>query len=79
MVIRAKIMKFIEDYMGFLIALAGAIAASGWWIINNLLTSKSQIKLLEQKTDMMHELLKEMRDDQKEMRSEERRVGKECR
>ena len=68
MVIRARVMKFIEDYMGFLIALAGAIAASGWWIVNNLLTSKSQIKLLEQKTDMMHELLKEMRDDQKEMR-----------
>ena len=61
-------MKFIEDYMGFLIAIAGAFAASAWWIINNLLTNKSQIKLLEQKTDMMHELLKEVRDDQKEMR-----------
>ena len=61
-------MKFIEDYMGFLIAISGAVAASAWWIINNLLTSKSQIKLLEQKTDIMHELLKEMRDDQKEMR-----------
>lgn len=61
-------MKFIEDYIGFLVAIAGAVAASAWWIINNLLTSKSQIKLLEQKTDMMHELLKEMRDDQKEMR-----------
>ena len=61
-------MKFIEDYMGFLIAIAGAFAASAWWIINNILSSKSQIKLLEQKTDMMHELLKEMRDDQKEMR-----------
>tara|TARA_S200002703_G_scaffold58275_1_gene50659 strand:- start:738 stop:971 length:234 start_codon:yes stop_codon:yes gene_type:complete len=68
MAIKARIMKFIEDYTGFLIAIAGAFAAAGWWIINNLLTNKSQIKLLEQKTDMMHELLKEMRDDQKEMR-----------
>ena len=68
MVIRAKALKFVQDYMGFVIAVAGAVAASGWWIVNNLLTSKSQIKLLEQKTDMMHEMLKEMRDDQKEMR-----------
>ncbi len=41
MVIRAKALKFVQDYMGFVIAVAGAVAASGWWIVNNLLTSKS--------------------------------------
>ena len=70
MVIRAKTMKFVQDYMGFVIAIAGAAVAAAWWVMNNVLTSKSQVKLLEQKTDMMIQMMAEMREDQKEMRKD---------
>jgi hypothetical protein len=57
-----------EDLTGFIIAICGSIVAAGWWVVNNVLTNKSKITLLEQRTDMMISLMKEMREDQKEMR-----------
>lgn len=61
-------MKTMSDYTAILIALFTAFIAAAWWVMNNILTNKSKVILLEQKTDMMIKLMEEMREDQKEMR-----------
>ena len=63
-------MKFLEDYTGYIVAAITALIAASWWIINNVLTNRSQVVLLEQKTDMMIKMMEEMRSDQKEMRKD---------
>ena len=61
-------MKTMSDYTAILIAIFTAFIAAAWWVLNNILTNKSKVVLLEQKTDMMIKLMEEMREDQKEMR-----------
>ena len=61
-------MKTMSDYTAILIAIFTAFIAGAWWVMNNILTNKSKVILLEQKTDMMIKLMEEMREDQKEMR-----------
>ena len=61
-------MKTMADYTAIMIAIFTAFIASAWWVINNILTNKSKVVLLEQKTDMIIKLMEEMREDQKEMR-----------
>jgi hypothetical protein len=61
-------MKTMSDYTAILIAIFTALIAAAWWVMNNILTNKSKVVLLEQKTDMMIKLMEEMREDQKEMR-----------
>jgi hypothetical protein len=61
-------MKTMSDYTAILIAIFTALVAAAWWVMNNILTNKSKVILLEQKTDMMIKLMEEMREDQKEMR-----------
>lgn len=61
-------MKTMADYTAIMIAIFTGFIAAAWWIINNILTNKSKVVLLEQKTDMMIKLMEEMREDQKEMR-----------
>ena len=61
-------MKTMADYTAIIIAIFTAFIAAAWWIINNILTNKSKVVLLEQKTDMIIKLMEEMREDQKEMR-----------
>tara|TARA_R100001369_G_scaffold25667_2_gene46708 strand:+ start:14197 stop:14409 length:213 start_codon:yes stop_codon:yes gene_type:complete len=61
-------MKTMSDFTAIIIAISTALVGSFWWVINNILTNKSKVTLLEQKTDMIIELMKEMRGDQKEMR-----------
>ena len=61
-------MKTMADYTAIMIAIFTAFIASAWWVINNILTNKSKVILLEQKTDMIIKLMEEMREDQKEMR-----------
>lgn len=63
-------MKFLEDYTGYVVAVITALIGASWWIINNVLTNRSQVVLLEQKTDMMIKMMEEMRSDQKEMRKD---------
>lgn len=58
----------MSDYTAILIAIFTALIAAAWWVMNNILTNKSKVVLLEQKTDMMIKLMEEMREDQKEMR-----------
>jgi hypothetical protein len=58
----------MSDFTAIIIAISTALVGSFWWVINNILTNKSKVTLLEQKTDMIIELMKEMRGDQKEMR-----------
>ena len=70
MVIKRSIMKFLEDYTGYILAAVTALIGASWWIINNVLTNRSQVGLLEQKTDMMIKMMEEMRSDQKEMRKD---------
>ena len=69
MAIKGRKMKF-EDYTGFVMAVFGAAIGAAWWVVNNILTNKSQVRLLEQKTDMMIKMMEEMRSDQKEMRKD---------
>ena len=61
-------MKTMSDYTAIMIAIFTAFVGAAWWVINNILTNKSKVVLLEQKTDMMIKLMEEMREDQKEMR-----------
>ena len=63
-------MKFLEDFTGYIVAGITALIAASWWIINNVLTNRSQVVLLEQKTDMIIKMMEEMRSDQKEMRKD---------
>ena len=58
----------MENYANILWGVTLSILAASWWVIRNVLTNNKKIELLEQKTGMMHELLKEVRNDQKEMR-----------
>jgi len=58
----------MENYANILWGVTLSILAASWWVIRNVLTNNKKIELLEQKTEMMHELLKEVRNDQKEMR-----------
>lgn len=61
-------MRLMENYANILWGVTLSILAASWWVIRNVLTNNKKIELLEQKTEMMHELLKEVRNDQKEMR-----------
>jgi hypothetical protein len=57
----------MENYANILWGVTLSILAASWWVIRNVLTNNKKIELLEQKTEMMHELLKEVRNDQKQM------------
>ena len=54
--------------MGYVIAVSTATLAAVWWLMNNILTNKSEIKLLKHQNDITNKLLDELRNDQKEMR-----------
>jgi hypothetical protein len=60
-------MRLMENYANILWGVTLSILAASWWVIRNVLTNNKKIELLEQKTEMMHELLKEVRNDQKQM------------
>lgn len=57
----------MENYANILWGVILSILAASWWVIRNVLTNNKKIELLEQKTEMMHDLLKEVRNDQKQM------------
>ncbi len=61
-------MKIMDQYMGYVIAVSTASIAGCWWLMNNILTNKSEIKLLKHQNDITNKLLDELRNDQKEMR-----------
>ena len=61
-------MKIMDQYMGYVIAVSTALLAGLWWLMNNILTNKSEIALLKQQNDVTNKLLDELRNDQKEMR-----------
>tara|TARA_B100001057_G_scaffold350492_1_gene351999 strand:- start:117 stop:329 length:213 start_codon:yes stop_codon:yes gene_type:complete len=61
-------MKIMDQYMGYVIAVSTATLAAVWWLMNNILTNKSEIKLLKHQNDITNKLLDELRNDQKEMR-----------
>tara|TARA_B100001093_G_C26816933_1_gene1010153 strand:- start:359 stop:571 length:213 start_codon:yes stop_codon:yes gene_type:complete len=61
-------MKLMDQYMGYVIAVSTALIAGIWWLMNNILTNKSEIKLLKHQNDITNKLLDELRSDQKEMR-----------
>ena len=58
----------MDQYMGYVIAVSTAIFAGCWWLMNNILTNKSEIRLLKHQNDITNKLLDELRNDQKEMR-----------
>lgn len=60
-------MRFMENFATIIWGVIAAALAGLWWVIRNILTNTKEIELLEQKTEMMHELLKEVRNDQKQM------------
>ena len=61
-------MKLMDQYMGYIIAVSTAVIAGIWWLMNNILTNKSEIKLLKHQNAITNKLLDEWRSDQKEMR-----------
>ena len=67
----------MSDYTAILIAIFTAFIAAAWWVLNNILTNKSKVILLEQNTDMMIKLMEEMREDQKEMRRDVHQLMKQ--
>ena len=79
-----QILVFAISWMGsrdILVALAltaifTVFIAASWWVLNNILTNKSKVVLLEQKTDMIIKLIEEMREDQKEMRRDVQQLMK---
>ena len=40
-------MKIMDQYMGYVIAVSTATLAAVWWLMNNILTNKSEIKLFD--------------------------------
>lgn len=69
-------MKTLGDYTTILTAIFTVFIAASWWVLNNILTNKSKVVLLEQKTDMIIKLIEEMREDQKEMRRDVQQLMK---
>jgi hypothetical protein len=67
-------MKIMDQYMGYVIAVSTALLAGLWWLMNNILTNKSEIALLKQQNDVTNKLLDELRNDQKEMRRDIQRL-----
>ena len=53
-------MKLFDQYMGYVIAISTAMLAGVWWLMNNILTNKSEIKLLKHQNDITNKLLDEM-------------------
>ena len=64
----------MDQYMGYVIAVSTALLAGLWWLMNNILTNKSEIALLKQQNDVTNKLLDELRNDQKEMRRDIQRL-----
>ena len=60
--------------MGYVIAVSTAMLGGLWWLMNNILTNKSEIALLKQQNDVTNKLLDELRNDQKEMRRDIQRL-----
>jgi hypothetical protein len=67
-------MKLFDQYMGYVIAVSTAMLAGVWWLMNNILTNKSEIRLLKHQNDITNKLLDELRNDQKEMRRDIQRL-----
>ena len=67
-------MKIMDQYMGYVIAVSTALLAGLWWLMNNILTNKSEIALLKQQNNVTNKLLDELRNDQKEMRRDIQRL-----
>ena len=67
-------MKLFDQYMGYVIAISTAMLAGIWWLMNNILTNKSEIKLLKHQNTITNKLLDELRNDQKEMRRDIQRL-----
>tara|TARA_R100000231_G_C5301875_1_gene157786 strand:- start:58 stop:270 length:213 start_codon:yes stop_codon:yes gene_type:complete len=67
-------MKLMDQYMGYVIAVSTAMLGGLWWLMNNILTNKSEIALLKQQNDVTNKLLDELRNDQKEMRRDIQRL-----
>ena len=67
-------MKIMDQYMGYVIAVSTALLAGLWWLMNNILTNKSEIALLKQQNNLTNKLLDELRNDQKEMRRDIQRL-----
>lgn len=67
-------MKIMDQYMGYVIAVSTAMLAGVWWLMNNILTNKSEIRLLKHQNDITNKLLDELRSDQKEMRRDIQRL-----
>ena len=63
-----------DQYMGYVIAVSTAMLAGVWWLMNNILTNKSEIRLLKHQNDITNKLLDELRSDQKEMRRDIQRL-----
>ena len=67
-------MRLFDQYMGYVIAVSTAMLAGVWWLMNNILTNKSEIRLLKHQNDITNKLLDELRSDQKEMRRDIQRL-----
>jgi len=67
-------MRLFDQYMGYIIAVSTAMLAGIWWLMNNILTNKSEIRLLKHQNTITNKLLDELRNDQKEMRRDIQRL-----
>jgi hypothetical protein len=61
-------MKLQDTYITIIIAASTAVSGGVLWLIRTVLTNQKKIALLEQSTETISLLLREVRDDQKEIR-----------
>lgn len=56
------------DNIPTLFAAGAGVLAGVWWVVSNITANNTEIKLLRQNNDTIQAMLRDMREEQREMR-----------